>query len=140
MSTTDLLAVAATVAGLAMALSPALQIRRMRRTRSSNDVSLLYLGLLMVGFAVWISYGVALPNWVLVGTNSASLAFMLLTVLVALRYRRGGARRAAAGLVAETEARAARVPTTAPPADGATDPEPAAGATDGPARLTGRRH
>jgi len=105
-TTTDTLAVGATIAGLAMAFSPILQIRRMRRTRSSNDVSLLYLGLLCVGFVVWVAYGVAIPNWVLVGTNSASLAFMAFTILVALRYRRGSSRRAAAALAAEAEAKA----------------------------------
>lgn len=101
MTTSDLLAVGAVVAGLAMALAPSLQIRRMRRTRSSNDVSLLYLGLLDLGFVLWIGYGWSITNWVLVGTNSASLTFMTITILVALAYRRGGARRAAVGLAAE---------------------------------------
>jgi MtN3 and saliva related transmembrane protein len=107
-TTADLLAGGATVAGLAMAVSPTLQIRRMRRTRSSNDVSLLYLGLLDVGFVLWIAYGISLGNWVLIGSNSASLAFMTATILIALAYRRGGARRARAGLAAEIEAREAR--------------------------------
>jgi MtN3 and saliva related transmembrane protein len=106
-STSDILAVGATIAGLAMALSPVLQIRRMRRTRSSNDVSLLYLGLLSMGFVVWIAYGYAIGNWVLVGTNSASFTFMVITITVALRYRRSGARRAAAALAAESVARTA---------------------------------
>jgi uncharacterized protein with PQ loop repeat len=100
-TTTDLLAVGATIAGLAMAFSPVLQIRRMRRTRSSYDVSLQYLGLLMLGFVLWMAYGVSIPNWVIVGTNTASLSVMAVTVLVALRYRRPGARRAAAGLTAQ---------------------------------------
>jgi MtN3 and saliva related transmembrane protein len=103
-TTTDLLAVGATIAGLAMAFSPVLQIRRMRRTRSSHDVSLQYLGLLMLGFVLWMAYGVSIPNWVIVGTNTASLSVMAVTVVVALRYRRGGARRAAAG---DTETSAA---------------------------------
>ena len=98
MSTTDLLAVGATIAGLVMALSPVLQIRRMRRTRSSHDISLQYLGLLCLGFLLWIAYGTSIPNWVIVGTNTASLSVMALTILVALRYRRGGARRAAVAL------------------------------------------
>ena len=100
MSTTDILAVGATIAGLTMAFSPVLQIRRMRRTRSSHDVSLQYLGLLCLGFVLWVAYGVSIPNWVIVGTNAASLSVMALTILVALRYRRGGARRAAAALAA----------------------------------------
>jgi uncharacterized protein with PQ loop repeat len=106
-STSDLLAVCATFAGLAMALSPILQMRRMRRTRSSNDVSLLYLGLLNLGFVAWIAYGLSISNYVVAGTNTASFTFMALTILVALRYRRGSARRAAAALAAEAEAKAA---------------------------------
>ena len=106
MTTSDLLAAGATVAGLAMALAPSLQIRRMRRTRSSNDVSLLYLGLLDLGFILWIAYGWSITNWVIVGTNSASLTFMTITILVALAYRRSGARRAAAGLALETGSKA----------------------------------
>jgi uncharacterized protein with PQ loop repeat len=118
-STSDILAVLATIAGLAMALSPALQIRRMRRTRSSNDVSLLYLGMLTLGFLVWIAYGFSIPNWVLVGTNSASLTFMVVTILVALRYRRSGSRRAAAALAAETEERQVKPAAPAASTDGA---------------------
>jgi MtN3 and saliva related transmembrane protein len=106
-TTTDILAVGATIAGLAMAFSPVLQIRRMRRTHSSRDVSLQYLGLLTLGFVLWMAYGLAIPNWVIVGTNTASFSVMVVTILVALRYRRGGSRQVAAGLSAEAGARAA---------------------------------
>ena len=108
MSTSDVLAVLATCAGLAMAVAPIFQIRRIRRTRSSNDVSLLNLGLLCLGFIVWISYGYSISNWVIVGTNSASLTVMTVTILVALRYRRSGSRRAAAAMAAEAEDAAPR--------------------------------
>ena len=116
MSTSDVLAVLATIAGLAMAVSPVFQIRRIRRTRSSNDVSLLNLGLLCVGFIVWVSYGASISNWVIAGTNTASLTVMTITILVALRYRRGGSRRAAAALAAEDAAKAARAAVKADPA------------------------
>lgn len=122
MSTSDVLAIVATIAGLLMAVSPILQIRRMRRTQSSNDVSLLYFGLLSLGFLAWISYGVSIANWPVAGTNTASLLFMLVTILVALRYRRGSSRRAAAALAAEAEARAAKAASKAAPA---AEPEPA---------------
>ena len=104
MTTADLLAIAATCAGLIMAVGPVLQVRRMRRTRSSNDLSLLWLAMLCVGFVVFVCYGWSISNWVLVVTNSASLAVMTTTILIALAYRRGGAKRAAAGLAAETGA------------------------------------
>jgi uncharacterized protein with PQ loop repeat len=92
-----ILATCATIAGVIMAMSPLLQIRRMRRTRSSNDVSLLYLSMLAGGFIVWLAYGVAITNWAMMISNTASLVFMLITISVALAFRRGGARRAAAG-------------------------------------------
>ena len=119
MTTSDLLAVGATIAGLAMAVSPVLQVRRMRRTRSSNDVSMLYLGLLDMGFVLWVAYGWSIGNWVLVGTNSASLAVMSGTIVVALAYRRSGTRRAAMALTAEAAAKAAKAAKAATTATGA---------------------
>jgi uncharacterized protein with PQ loop repeat len=97
---TDVLAVCATIAGVLMALSPYLQIRRMRRTKSSNDVSLLYMSMLAGGFIVWLAYGFSISNWAMMISNTASLLFMLITIVVALTYRRAGARRAAAGAAA----------------------------------------
>lgn len=88
MTTPEILAVVATMAGFAMALSPTLQIRRMRRTRSSRDVSLLYLSMLDLGFVAWISYGWSIGNWALILSNMASLSVMTVTIVVALRFRR----------------------------------------------------
>jgi uncharacterized protein with PQ loop repeat len=113
MDTITILATCATIAGVLMAASPLLQIRRMRRTRSSNDVSLLYLSMLAGGFIVWLAYGIALDNWAMKISNVASLVFMLLTIGVALAYRRGGVRRAAAGDAALAPA---KVVAAAPPA------------------------
>jgi MtN3 and saliva related transmembrane protein len=90
MTTTDYLAVAATIAGLLMAISPTLQVRRMFQTRSSRDVSIGYLSMLCVGFVAWISYGTALGNLPMMLTNSVSLTIMLLTITVALSFRRRG--------------------------------------------------
>ena len=59
MNTVDVLATCATIAGVLMAMSPFLQVRRMRRTKSSNDVSLLYLTMLAGGFIVWLAYGLS---------------------------------------------------------------------------------
>jgi uncharacterized protein with PQ loop repeat len=117
-NTVDVLATCATIAGVLMAMSPFLQVRRMRRTRSSNDVSLLYLSMLAGGFVVWLAYGLSLNNWAMIISNIASLVFMVITILVALTYRRGGAKRAAAG-----EAALAPVPAPAVP------PQPAEEAT-----------
>ncbi len=111
MTNTETLAVLATLAGVAMAISPALQIRRMRRTRSSNDVSLLYLSLLCAGFLAWFAYGWALGNPAMLISNTASLAFMLITIVrgVALPSRRceaGSGRRGGTGSPAAQRGRA----------------------------------
>jgi len=97
---TEVLAIVATMAGLLMAVSPVLQVRRMFRTRSSNDVSLLYLSMLCGGFVAWLAYGYSLGNPAMIISNTASLGFMAFTILVALRFRRAGAKRAAAGAAA----------------------------------------
>ncbi len=88
---TDALGWIAASYGVLMAISPALQIRRMLDRRSSADVSLSYLMVLEVGFALWIAYGVALPNVAIVVPNVVAVSVGLATIMVARHFRRGGA-------------------------------------------------
>jgi MtN3 and saliva related transmembrane protein len=74
--------------GVVMAASPILQIRRMLQTGSSADVSLAYLLVVQVGFALWFAYGLALPNMAIVVPNTVAFLVGLLTIVVALRLRR----------------------------------------------------
>ena len=83
----DLLAVLAASWGVLMAVSPTLQIRRIVQRRSSDDISIGYLGVLLVGFVLWIGYGLSLPNLAIVVPNSVALVVGLATVIVARRYR-----------------------------------------------------
>jgi MtN3 and saliva related transmembrane protein len=85
------LAVAASSWGVLMGIAPLLQIRRMLRERSSRDVSLGYLMILLAGFLLWISYGVAAGNLVLVIPNSVALLVGVALVMVVLRLRRRSA-------------------------------------------------
>lgn len=84
----DALAPVAASYGVLMAISPLLQIRRMFATRSSSDVSLAYLGVLQLGFALWVAYGISLGNWALIVPNGVAFSVGLATVGVALRLRR----------------------------------------------------
>jgi uncharacterized protein with PQ loop repeat len=86
---TDILALAATIWGVAMAISPLLQVRRMRATGSSADLSIGYLLVLQVGFILWLGYGIALRNPALIISNCAALACGLLTIAVARRLGAG---------------------------------------------------
>jgi uncharacterized protein with PQ loop repeat len=75
---------------LVMALSPVLQIRRIRRQQSSRDVSLGYWVVLIIGFALWLSYGVAVGDPVLVVPNAFALVVGCITVAVAFHHRPRG--------------------------------------------------
>jgi len=82
------LAVAAAAWGVLMGLSPVLQIRRMLRQRSSRDVSVGYFTILLVGFVLWIGYGIASHNLALIVPNAVALLIGVSTVAIALRLRK----------------------------------------------------
>jgi uncharacterized protein with PQ loop repeat len=84
----SVLAACASAWGVLMGLSPVLQIRRMLRQRSSREVSLGYFAILLAGFLLWISYGIAAGNMWLVVPNSIALLVGLTLIAVALRLRR----------------------------------------------------
>ena len=90
------LAVAAAAWGVLMGVSPVLQIRRMVRQRSSRDVSIGYFAILLVGFVLWLSYGVAARNLALIVPNAVALLIGASTIAVALRLGQhaGGPGRA----------------------------------------------
>jgi MtN3 and saliva related transmembrane protein len=70
-----------------MAVSPILQIRRIVRMRSSKEVSIPYFGILVLGFLLWLAYGVAIANLALIIPNAVAAVIGLATIAVARRYR-----------------------------------------------------
>lgn len=82
------LAVIAATWGVAMAVAPILQIRRILERRSSDDVSLGYLVVLLVGFVLWFAYGAAIRNYALIVPNVIAFCVAAATIGVALRFRR----------------------------------------------------
>jgi MtN3 and saliva related transmembrane protein len=82
------LAVAAAAWGVLIGVSPVLQIRRMLRQRSSRDVSVGYFTILLVGFGLWIGYGIAARNLALIVPNTVALLIGVSTVAIALRLRK----------------------------------------------------
>jgi MtN3 and saliva related transmembrane protein len=87
------LSVAASTWGVLMGVAPVLQIRRMLREGSSRQVSLGYFMILLTGFLLWISYGIAVSNMVLVVPNSVALLVGIALVIVAVRLRHRAAPR-----------------------------------------------
>jgi MtN3 and saliva related transmembrane protein len=90
---TDTLAVIAASWGVLMAVSPALQIRRILERRSSADVSIAYLCVLQVGFSLWVAYGLSLPNVAIVVPNLVAFGVGLATIALAIRFRGGAPPR-----------------------------------------------
>lgn len=88
MEPSELLKYATTVWGVAMAVSPAMQIRTMLRTGESKDVSIGYFSVLIVGFVLWAAYGLSIDEPVLWFCNIIATVFGVATVLIALRLRR----------------------------------------------------
>lgn len=70
-----------------MAISPLLQIRAILRHQSSHGVSIAYQGVLVVGFVLWFSYGIASDNWAIVVPNAFAIVVSALTIVVTRRFR-----------------------------------------------------
>ena len=91
MTAESTLAVVASVWGIAMGLSPALQIRQMLRTRSSRDFSVASFIVLNIGFLLWLSYGVSMGNLAVAIPNVVAFTVGVTTVVVARRLRQPSA-------------------------------------------------
>jgi uncharacterized protein with PQ loop repeat len=83
----DLLAALVTVYGLGGALSILLQARQMLVRRASCDVSLDFLSVYVVGYAIWLLYGLSLGNAPIVLVNALGLVSGTMTLTVALWLR-----------------------------------------------------
>jgi len=81
------LAVAAAVWAVAMALGPVLQIRRIIDQQSSRGVSVGFFVVLIIGFGLWLAYGLAASNLALIVPNTVAAIVMAATIGVAIRYR-----------------------------------------------------
>jgi uncharacterized protein with PQ loop repeat len=79
--------VLAAVMGVAMALSPLLQARRVRQVGDSSEVSIAFFVVFMTGSVAWIARGVATTDPVILVPNTIALVAQTLTLLVVLRYR-----------------------------------------------------
>jgi MtN3 and saliva related transmembrane protein len=81
------LAFTAATWAVAMAVSPVLQIRRIVELKSSEGVSIAYFAVLLVGFVLWLSYGIAAANLALIVPNAVAAVVISATIGVAVRYR-----------------------------------------------------
>lgn len=81
------LAFSAALWAIAMALGPVLQIRRIVDQRNSSGVSISFFVVLLIGFGLWLAYGIAAANLALIVPNTVAAIVMVATIGVAIRYR-----------------------------------------------------
>jgi MtN3 and saliva related transmembrane protein len=62
------------------------QVLRAWRTRSTRDVSLKMYLVMVTGTFLWLVYGIALWNWPIMLSNSASLILTCSILILKLRY------------------------------------------------------
>jgi len=84
----SVLAITAATWAIAMALGPVLQIRRIVEHRSSSGNSVSHFVILLVGFALWMAYGVAASNLALIIPNAVAAIVITATIAVTWRYRK----------------------------------------------------
>ena len=70
-----------------MALAPILQIRAILRHRTSKSVSVGYMQVLLVGFMLWLAYGIASHNPVIIIPNIVATIVAAATIGVAYRFK-----------------------------------------------------
>lgn len=84
----SVLAITAATWAIAMALGPVLQIRKIVEHRSSSGNSVGYFIILLIGFVLWMAYGVAASNLALIIPNVVASVVITATIAVTWRYRR----------------------------------------------------
>jgi len=81
------LAIAASTTGVMLALAPLLQLRLILTRRHSDDVSIAFLLVVVLGVSMWSAYGLAKDDMFLFLPNLLGAITNLATVLVAWHFR-----------------------------------------------------
>ncbi len=64
------------------------QIIRGIRTKRLDDISPVMYTLLILGLALWLSYGVYLEDMIIIVANAVALAFSVFIILLRFKYMR----------------------------------------------------
>jgi MtN3 and saliva related transmembrane protein len=84
---TALLALITTAYGVVAAASSLLEAARLLRSRSAEEISLAFLGVLLGGYLIWLLYGISARDVPLIITDAVGLAAGTITVSVAVGLR-----------------------------------------------------
>jgi uncharacterized protein with PQ loop repeat len=88
MDATDIFGPIASVMGVAMSLAPLFQVRRVLQREQADDVSQLFLLIIVAGASAWCAYGWATGDPYLIIPNTVGVITNVATLLVVRRYQR----------------------------------------------------
>ncbi len=69
------------------------QIIKVYRTKSTEDLAYSWAVMVTVGYALWLSYGIGLASYPLIGYNIISIILMLLLIGLKIKYERKASRK-----------------------------------------------
>ena len=92
----SIFAVVATSWGVLMSAAPLFQVRLILKRRDSAGGSIWYTAILLIGFVLWLVYGITIGNIPIMATNTASMTVALFTLGIILHFRPVIARAACA--------------------------------------------
>lgn len=76
-------------AGICTAVSLIPQVIKIKKEKKAQDLSVLYLVILLVGLLLWITYGVLRKDIPVIATNVVSVIINLVTIYLGLKYKKG---------------------------------------------------
>jgi MtN3 and saliva related transmembrane protein len=74
------------VASVLLSISVVPQVVKSWRTKQVEDISLMMILLFLLGFAMWVAYGLLVKETPIVLLNAVSLVSMAATLALKLRY------------------------------------------------------
>jgi MtN3 and saliva related transmembrane protein len=63
------------------------QVRKMWRRRSARDVSQVTFIQMMIGYSLWLTYGIVRHDVIIVAANCVALAVLMVGVVLYYKYR-----------------------------------------------------
>ena len=73
-------------AGICTTIAYVPQVMKTWRSRSTSDISLTMFAVMVIGVALWLGYGIALHDWVIIAANAATLLLTGIVLLLKLRH------------------------------------------------------
>jgi MtN3 and saliva related transmembrane protein len=82
----DFVSLVGYAAGVIIAVAYAPQVIRAYRTKSTNDLSIVWLAILFVGDAAWLLYGLLLGSLPIIASNFALILLTVALIELKLKY------------------------------------------------------